>query len=125
MHLPQTTILPADDDTLAQRMLRELIYEQPVILMIVFGNDTDAETTVQRADRLALAPRRVAWARSVSAIRGVVDGLVIPPTLREGLPGRALTLSLGDDVRDVITADEPVPTPARLFKAFNKAEASR
>ena len=53
MELLKTTILPTDDKDLAMRMFRELIFEKPAVLMVVRGIDADAETFVQRADRLA------------------------------------------------------------------------
>ena len=127
MHLPKTTILPLDDPDLARRLLRQLIEEEPLVLMIVLGADGDAETTVTRADRFAGAAenhRRVVWIRDPSPVQGIIDGLAGGPELKARIPGaRAFTLSFADEVRDVIGADEPVPSQFRIFKAYVRAEA--
>jgi len=126
MELLKTTILPTDDKKLAVSMFRQLIFERPAVLMVVRGKDTEAETFVQRADRLAgdaTDPRWVVWARKPEQIEEVVQELEGPKNLLDEIPtSRGFSLSLTDEVRDVITGSEPVPDLVRVLKAFAKAE---
>jgi hypothetical protein len=131
MHLEKTTILPTDDDELARRMFRHEVFEEPVVLVVVHGTDADAETLVQRADRLAgqpFEPRRVIWARRPEAIWPIVETLGTAG-LPAGKPGklrscRAFSVSLGDDVRDLVAGDEPAPKLLRVFELYARAEAA-
>lgn len=128
MELHKTTILPTDDADLAKRLFDRLIFEEPHFLLVVLGVGPDAETFAQRADRLAGAPgepRRVVWARqpadivaSVRRLRGA-DALV-------GQLGtaRGFALSIDEEVRDVIPANEAVPSLSRIMLAWSRAEAS-
>ena len=72
MDLWKTTILPTDDSALAQRMLRDLIYEEPHVLMVVLGTGDEANTFAERASRNAGAqtePWWVVWARRPDGIK--------------------------------------------------------
>jgi len=140
MDLIKTTILPTDDKKLALRMFLELVNERPHVLMVIHGRDTDAETFVKRADRLAGNPddpRWVVWARKPEHIAEAVNDLRDPSMLF--LDGRATSdetlgqsrsetrgfcLSLSDEVRDVIHRADPVPDLVRIVQAFAKAEQS-
>lgn len=126
MELFKTTILPTDNKELAVRMLRDLIFERPAVLMVVRGRDADAETFVQRADQLAfdeIDPRWVVWARKPEQIEEVVQELKGPANLLKEIPAsRGFSLSLADEVKDVIAGSEPVPDLVRVDQAFTKAE---
>ena len=126
MELLKTTILPTDDKDLAMRMFRELIFEKPAVLMVVRGRDADAETFVQRADRLAgeeIDPRWVVWVRKPEQVEEVVQELKRTAELLRKIPtSRGFSLSLADEVKDVIAGSEPVPSLVRILKAFTKAE---
>ncbi len=128
MELLKTTILPTDDKKLAVSMLRQLIFEKPAVLLVVRGKDADAETFVQRADRLAgdaNDPRWVAWARRPEQIEEVMQELKGPSNLLSAIAtSRGFCLSLADEVRDVITGSEPAPDLVRVLEAFAKAEAA-
>ena len=126
MELVKTTILPTDDKRLALRMFRQLIFEKPLVIMVVRGKDAEAETFVQRADRLAADasdPRWVVWARKPEQVEEVIRRLKGPPDLLDAIPtARGFSLSLTDEVRDVIKDVEPVPDLVRVLEAFAKAE---
>ena len=126
--LRKTTILPTDDAPLAQKMLRQLIHEEPHVLLIVLGNDKAAELLVERADKMAGAPgepRWIAWARDRDGVSKVLNELSMSKALREKA-GNALglVLSLSDVVRDLIPGPD-APDLFRIYKAFKKAEANR
>jgi len=121
--LKKTTILP-DDPKVAERMFSELVHDQPYYLFVVLGSDEDAETVAQRADSLAglqEEPRWVVWARKPRSIAKVVDNLVGGDKV-ELNSAHAFTLSLSDEVRDVMKGDEPVPNLTRILLAFTNAE---
>jgi hypothetical protein len=130
MHLEKTTILPTDDDDLARRMFRHEVFEEPVVLVVVHGTDEAAEKTVQRADRLAgqaFEPRRVIWARKPKAIWPIVKVLGVKH-LGAGQAAKlqtcqAFSISLGDDVCDLVAANEPPPKLLRVFELYASAEA--
>lgn len=126
MELLKTTILPTDEKKLALRIFRHLIFEKPHVILVVLGRGPEAETFVQRADRLTFEekdPRWVVWARKPEQIEEVVNELNDPDNLLDGLQSlRGFSLSLTDEVRDVILVSEPVPSLMRIDKAFTKAE---
>jgi hypothetical protein len=122
--LKKTTILP-DDAKLAERLFSDLVHNQPYYLFVALGGDRDAELVAERADRLAglpEEPRWVVWARKPESIAKVVAKLVNADRVDLG-SAQAFSLSLSDEVRDVITADEPVPNLTRILLAFATAEA--
>lgn len=127
MDLFKTTILPTDDKRLAILMFRELVFERPQVILVVYGKGGEAETFVQRADRLAGDVndlRWVVWARKPEQIQEVVSQLKGSPDLLGSIQtARGFSLSLTDEVRDVITSSEPVPDLVRVLEAFTKAEA--
>jgi len=126
MELLKTTILPTDEKKLALHIFRQLIFEKPHVILVVCGRGPDAETFVQRADRLTFSekdPRWVVWARKPEQIKEVIDQLKDPQGLRDTLrDSRGFSLSLTDELRDVILGSEPVPSLMRIDKAFTKAE---
>ena len=126
MELLKTTILPTDEKKLALRMFQELVFERPHVLLVVRGRGPDAETFVQRADRLAFDEkdlRWVVWARKPEQIEEVVNQLQGSQDLLDAIPtSRGFSLSLTDEVRDVIAGSDPVPDFMRIDKAFTQAE---
>lgn len=123
--LKKTTILP-DDAKVAERLFSDLVHNQPYYLFVALGADANAETVAQRADSLAGLPdepRWVVWARNPQSIAKVVKKLVNADKVDLD-SARAFTLSLSDEVRDVIEGDEPVPNLTRIFEAFSSAETS-
>ena len=126
MELRKTTILPTDEKALAQRMLRHLIHEQAHVLLVVLGKGHEAETLVQRADRLSGLPgepRWVCWARKPDHIRAVVDELRDDGGKLEDLAAlRGFALALTDRVRDTFPREEEVPSLVRVLLAFMRAE---
>jgi len=69
MPLNNTTILPSDSPEEAEQLFKSLIDEKDVVCVIVFGNDSVAQTAIKNADvRAALSPagfkRRAVWMQS-------------------------------------------------------------
>lgn len=127
MELIKTTILPTDEKKLALDMFRQAVFEKPRVLLVVRGKGSDAETFVRRADRLAgdaNDPRWVVWARRPEQIQEAIGELKGPSDLLSEIPAaRGFSLSLTDEVRDVVKGTEPVPDLVRVLEAFARAEA--
>lgn len=126
MDLRKTTILPSDEKGLAQRMFRHLIHERAHVLLVVLGKGSEAESLVQRADRLSGLPgepRWVCWARKPDQIRSVVEELKDDGDLLANLDEvRGFALGLADSVRDAFPRSESVPSLVRILFAFMRAE---
>lgn len=126
MVLRKTTVLPSDDAALAQRMFKEMVHEQPYYIFVALGTGPEAQTVVQRADNLTgnpTDPRWVIWARNPQQIRSAVAELKNSERIVDKLgAARGFSISLSDEVRDVIDAAAPVPTLARILRAFVEAE---
>ncbi len=126
MELRKTTILPSDEKGLAQRMFRHLIHEQAHVLLVVLGKGHEAETLVQRADKLSGLvgePRWVCWARKPDHIKAVVEELRDDDEKLGELEGvRGFALALTDSVRDVFPREDRVPSLVRILLAFMRAE---
>jgi hypothetical protein len=126
MEFYKTTILPTDDSSLALRIFNELIFEEPLVLFVVLGKGSNAETLVRRAAKFAGAkeePRWIVWARNPDDIQKAIEKLNGEQSLVGAIgSARAFSLSLSDTVKDVIRGDEPEPDFVRIFKAFAKAE---
>ena len=126
MELLKTTILPTNESQLALLILRYLIFEKPYVILVVRGMDPNAETLVQRADQLAgdaNDPRWVVWAKMPDQIEEVVNELRGSQDLLDKIQtSRGFSLSLTDEVRDVIVGSESVPDMVRVLEAFTKAE---
>jgi len=127
MFLEKTTVLPTDDADLAVRMFRQVVFEEPRVVMVVLGAGAEAETFATRADRLAGTldePRWVLWARNPDDVKDEIAELKGSAALKRGLiRSRGFSLALDDEVRDVIRASEPVPSLTRVFEAYARAEA--
>jgi hypothetical protein len=125
MFLRKTTILPADDAELAVRLFREVVHNYPYHVFVVLPG-RDAETVVQRADNLTgqqADPRWVIWARAPKLIEAELDTLKNSDRLKGRLAtAHGFSLSLSDEVRDVIGGDEDVPNLTRILLAFANAE---
>ena len=133
MEYKKTVILPSDDKKLAQKIFTEWVEEQPYVLLVVLGRDDNAETAVKRGSKTCGKegePRFCVWARKpeqiaepISALTGaskVVTGTGSDAEVKSGIV--AFTVSMGDEIRDVIEATEKLDF-LRFMKAFMKAEA--
>jgi hypothetical protein len=122
--LKKTTILP-EDASVAERLFRDLVHNQPYYLFVVLGATRDAETIVERADSLAgldHEPRWVVWARKPQTIAKVVRKLANGAQVNLQ-SDQAFMLSLADEVRDVIPGSDPLPNMTRILLAFSNAES--
>jgi hypothetical protein len=126
MALRKTTILPTDDPVLAQRLFKDLVHEQPYYIFVALGTGSEAETVVQRADNLTgnpTDPRWVIWARNAQQIRPAIAELKNSDRIVGKLgTARGFSISLSDEVRDVIDGTEPLPSLTRILLAFAEAE---
>lgn len=127
MSLFKTTILPTDSKKDAINMLSELIFDEPLVLLIVLGKSTAADRLVQRADKLTGAldePRWVVWARRPEQIEEVVALLQNNSQLVTNYQtALAFSLSFSDTVRDLIMQSDPEPDMVRILESFIKAES--
>jgi len=124
MDLPKTTILPTDDAVLAAKLFGHLVFEEPVALLVVLGTGPDADTFVQRADKLAgqpEEPRRVVWVRKPEIGDALIRSLK-GKKVDAGAKGFSMS-ALSAIVRDVVAANEDVPDLARVFQLWANAEA--
>lgn len=128
MMLRKTTILPTDDAALARSMFDDLVHNQPYYIFVALGTGPDAETVVQRADNLTGNPgdpRWVIWARHPQLIKDAVGKLHNSDRVLSKLgTARGFSLSLSDEVCNVIEGTEPVPSLTRILLAFSEAEGS-
>jgi hypothetical protein len=124
MDLLKTTILPSDSDAAAQ-LFRKLVFDTPVVLLVVLGTGAVAEGFVQRADQLAgtpTEPRRVVWAREPNHIAQEVSALGNNPGVAPPIQGFSIP-ALTNNIADVIQGNT-VPDLLRIFEAFARAEAA-
>ena len=123
--LMKTTILPTDSKPQAEKMFRELIHKEAVVLFVAFGTSAEDEVMVARADNLAGLegdPRWVVWVRKRALVENVIGELEVPKKLLSKVPGaRAMCLNFDDKVCDVIGANE-LPKNSRILLAFAHAE---
>lgn len=108
-------------------MLSELIFDEPLVLLIVLGKSGAADRLVQRADKLTGAmnePRWVVWARRPEQIEEVVALLQNNSQLVTNYQtALAFSLSFSDTVRDLIMHSDPEPDMVRILESFIKAES--
>ncbi len=127
MSLFKTTILPTDSKKDAIDMLSELIFDEPLVLLVVLGRSDAAQRLVQRADKMTGAmdePRWVIWARRPNQIEEVVALLQNNTQLVANFQNAlAFSLSFSDTVRDLILATDPEPDMVRILESFIKAES--
>ena len=125
MMLQKTTIIPTDDKELALKLMRQLVFEEAHILLVVLGADEATERAVARADKLTGAPgepRWVAWVRNTELVRELLDELKVPASKRAALKNAiACSMSLNDKICDVVPRN-PEPDMFRLRQAFKAAE---
>lgn len=127
MSLFKTTILPTDSKKDAINMLSELIFDEPLVLLIVLGKNDAASRLVQRADKLTGTldePRWIVWARRPEQIEEVVALLQNNNQLVANYQAAlAFSLSFSDTVRDLIMQTDPEPDMVRILESFIKAES--
>ena len=128
MEFRKTTVLPLDKPQEAERLFRHYVYDQPHVLFVVVGSGPKCEALVSKAGMFAgieSEPRKVIWMRDLDSLRQSLEGLKekTPGMKSTVLSGGALAfvLSLGDEIRDVITSQETVDN-VRVNLAFLRAE---
>ena len=127
MELRKTTLLPLDDGEESRRLLKQLIFEEPRVLFVVLGQGEERARLASRAGKLAGREdewRWVVWVRSPQDVQPVLEQLRGEAGLREKLltkQPQAFTLSLSDELRDVILAEERADN-VRVLQAFVRAE---
>jgi hypothetical protein len=93
---------------------------------VVLGDGEDAQTVVQRADNLTgqqTDPRWVIWARNPKLIEDDLRALKNSKRIVDKLDtAYGFSLSLADEVRDVIEKNEGVPSLTRILISFASAE---
>ncbi|HSG98442.1 MAG TPA: hypothetical protein VLB27_00230, partial [candidate division Zixibacteria bacterium] len=125
--------LPTDSPAFARRLFTELVNDHPYVLFVTLHTGAQAEKLVTRAAALAgtaNSPRWVVWARKPNHIADVIaeckgHELITGGTgsVAEGLDTlRGFSMSLGDEVRDVIKLTDPEPSYLRIIASYAKAE---
>lgn len=114
------------DPAVAQVEFRSLVADSSM-LFVVLGEDEEANALVGLAMQYVgtrLDPRWVVWAANPEHIRTVVQGTLpgtIQPNLNSVGHDRGFTVSLTNNIKDVITAEEPSPDDVRVFQAWTNA----
>lgn len=122
MQLDRTVIIPADDPTLASKLLCSLIYDEDCIVAVVFGDTGESRDAVVKADRRAGVVqagfgRKVAWVRDSASVKKVTDGLLPKTDLQTAL---AISISLDNTIADTIRKGEQVDF-LRIEQLFTRA----
>lgn len=128
MPLYKTTILPPGDPE-AETTFRDLIEHHPFLLLVVLG---DHRPLVEAADLLAGGAvqnswRRVVWVQQPEDVRDLLKELdgtrssKLPSILGTKVAG--FSVSLTDQVRDVILTTQLRLAKVRALKAYAAAEA--
>jgi hypothetical protein len=128
MEFRKTIVLPVNNAEEARRLFRQMVDDEPFVLMVVLGDAPAVEGVVSKAGKFAGAddePRRVIWARRLEDVAPEIE------RLKEAQGGfrnvilsggaRAFSTSIGDEIRDVITVDEIVDN-VRVVEAYACAE---
>lgn len=120
MELWKTTLLPTDDAATAREILEDLVYEEPHVLLLVFGTSDDARTLAERGSRNAGAreePWWVVWIRDPECVRETLEGFANPRELDwEGALG--VVLNCEDEIHAVFTT---LPRHLEILAAFTSA----
>lgn len=116
MTLERTVIIPAENQELAQRLFKTIIYDEDVLVVVVLGNDPISEQAVKCADKRAKVvvqgfERKVAWIQDrdtlANKIRQLKPGQA--DISKEDLAGVvAFSVSLGNTVMDIVRVNEEI-----------------
>lgn len=129
MNLFKTTVLASEDPD-SEATLNDLIANQPFLLLAVLG---EREQLVEWADLLAGGAvhdswRRVVWVQNPDSVSGILQELdqTRSPNLPsiQGKDVAAFSVSLADNVRDVVLDSDLEFPKARLLQAIIAAEAT-
>lgn len=129
MELNKTIIVPTDDKELAQQLFKSVVYDEDVLVLAVLGGDEKAINIVKKADRLAQLvtqdrKRKVLWIRDKEVVREDIENLNIGQgknfSIEDVLNASAFSVSLGDEVMDIIKEDEYI-SYIRIDTSFSRA----
>lgn len=131
MELNRTVIMPPADVALSTKLLTSLVFDEDVLVMLVFGRGAGVEEIVRRADRRAYAvvggiQRKVGWILDPNPLAAVLQR-IDPRKERFDASNlndiAAIAVSLGNRVGDVVRAGETIDF-ARIELAFVRAGAA-
>lgn len=129
MILKKTVILPGDNLELSKRLITATLVEEDVVVVVIFGKDSNAEEAVKKADLRATKivsgiERKVMWMTDVSQL-GFLKSLLkdsdnyavssVDPQKHIGI---AVTMT--DVIRDILPIT-PAPDFIKLESSFIKA----
>lgn len=127
MYIEKTILLPTDDLLLADTIMDSYLHEQRKVLLVVLGDDMAARRLVESADRWAgimTDPRWVIWVRNRSHIATLANDLKDPQHLVSNWDNvLAFSVSLSDNICDVIGYTTAYIKPLTIQKAYLRAEA--
>lgn len=122
------TVLPSGNAAKAQETFLHLIHDKPFVLLVVMGDDEDAEQLKARAVLVAGGPqdlRRVVWMKNPDNHRLQIAALEVSPELARKLNGPnvlAFTTSHDDAICDVIERSEAPVKFGRIIDSFAAGE---
>ena len=129
MELNNTIIIPTDNKELAQQLFKSAIYDEDVLVMVVLGEDENAKGVVKKADKLAQLvtqgrKRKVIWIRKPDVLKDEIQAVKIGEgkdfTSEDVLNAVAFSISLADEVADIIKQDEYISF-IRVDVSFGRA----
>jgi hypothetical protein len=123
--LVKTIDLPPGDAATARRLFREVVHDEPFVLLVVLGDDASAGQLVERADKVAGAPddlRHVVWMRNPKNHSKQITDLVSSDLL-DGKDVLAFCTNNDDIVCDVIERSEAPVKFRRIISAFIAGES--
>jgi hypothetical protein len=118
------TVLPPGNAAKAQETFLHLIHDKPLVLLVVMGDDEDAEGLKARAVLVAGGPedlRRVVWMKNPDNHRQQIAALESSEMLK-GKDVLAFTTSHDDAVCDVIERSEAPVKFGRIIDSFAAGE---
>lgn len=128
MYIEKTTLLPNDDIALADAILDCYLHEQQKTLFIVLGDDMYSRRLVEKADRwagLIEEPRWLIWIRNRAHVKQLVVDMKDPNKLvKDWNNVLAFTVSINDNICDVINNTTDEIKSSVIIKAYARAEAN-
>lgn len=129
MELNNTIIMPTDNDDLAQQLFKSVVYDEDVLVLVVLGEDEKATGVVKKADKLAQMvtqgrKRKVIWIRKPDVLKDEIQAVKVGEgkdfTAEDVLKALAFSISLGDEVMDIIKQDD-YTSFIRIDTCFSRA----
>ena len=128
MYIEKTTPLPTDDIALADAILDCYLHEQQKVLFIVLGDDMYSRRLVQKADLwagLIEEPRWLMWVRNRAHVKQLMVDIKDPNKLIKNWDNvLAFTVSINDNICDVINNTTEEIKSSQIIKAYARAEAN-